>query len=932
MAPARTAAQLKEYNRKRDFKKTAEPEGAIYSKKSKRLEFVVQKHEASHLHYDIRLEVDGVMKSWACPKGPSFDTSVKRLAVQVEDHPTSYNSFEGKIPHGQYGGGTVMVWDMGYYTVDDLGKGEDPEKKMREGLEKGKLAFTFHGKKLRGSFTLVRTRIAPGSSKPQWLLIKHRDDEADPSYDPVADEAVSAKTKRTMSEIETEGDVYGEKPKTKSKAKAKTSVASKKKIASSSEKEVYLKPRDRDRQTEVIRESIKAKRGIGRSTKNAISTALKPMLVHKTPELLEGTEYVYEQKLDGVRLIAYTDGDKWTVISRLGNDKSAQFPEIGESLKKLSKRAGGPIILDGEVVAIDKKGLPLGFQELQGRIHLDDREAVQAEIKATPVDFYIFDVLLVGEVSLLDEKMIDRREVLEKLFAKGKYPHLKINPIEKSAKKMKARAIKGDWEGLIIKDIHSPYLPGVRTKNWLKWKMVKREELIICGWTAPRGTRKHIGSLLLGYYSDDNKLIFAGHVGSGFNAKSLKEVVTALKELEQKTCPFEKKPATNEKPHWVKPELIAEVKFHEWTDEGNLRHGTFLGIRDDKRAKDIVLPEREIEEKDEKAVEKPEVKKKTASKKKVSKSLDLAAQMESIKEEGGKRGEGLLTLPKAELRVTHLDKIVFPKPKITKQDLLQYYSDMSEHILPWMKDRPLVMRRFPNGIESKDFYQQSPDDDTPGRVVTLKGDEGESQRRLIGGDLVTLLYLVQMGCISYDPWHSRVQSLNFPDYTIIDLDPIDGTKFETVRSVALSCLDFIEEKGLSAGIKTSGATGLHIYLPLPKKTNLETARLVAEIVCAKIAEEHKHGTIERMVKRRPKGSVYLDSQQNYLSKSVAGVFAVRARVGGTVSTPITRKELEAGVVPQDFHIRNTVKDAKKRAALWNTAMETPIDLSVLTSE
>ncbi|RZA13949.1 MAG: hypothetical protein EOP10_28870, partial [Proteobacteria bacterium] len=429
-----------------------------------------------------------------------------------------------------------------------------------------------------------------------------------------------------------------------------------------------------------------------------------------------------------------------------------------------------------------------------------------------------------------------------------------------------------------------------------------------------------------------NKLIFAGHVGSGFNAKSLKKVVTALKELEQKTCPFEKKPATNEKPHWVKPELIAEVKFHEWTDEGNLRHGTFLGIRDDKRAKDIVLPEREIEEKDEKAVEKPEVKKKTASKKKVSKSLDLAAQMESIKEEGGKRGEGLLTLPKAELRVTHLDKIVFPKPKITKQDLLQYYSDMSEHILPWMKDRPLVMRRFPNGIESKDFYQQSPDDDTPGRVVTLKGDEGESQRRLIGGDLVTLLYLVQMGCISYDPWHSRVQSLNFPDYTIIDLDPIDGTKFETVRSVALSCLDFIEEKGLSASIKTSGATGLHIYLPLPMKTNLETARLVAEIVCAKIAEEHKHGTIERMVKRRPKGSVYLDSQQNYLSKSVAGVFAVRARVGGTVSTPITRKELEAGVVPQDFHIRNTVKDAKKRAALWNTAMETPIDLSVLTSE
>lgn len=934
MAVARSASKLKEYKRKRDFKQTKEPSGAVYTKKSKRLQFVIQKHEASHLHYDVRLEVDGVMKSWACPKGPSFDTSVKRLAVQVEDHPTSYNTFEGTIPEGQYGGGTVMVWDKGHYTVDELQKGDDPEEVMLKGIEKGKLAFTFHGQKLKGSFTLVRMKGFGKSTKPQWLLIKHKDEFANTGYDPVDKIAKSAMSKRTMQQIKEQGKVNADDQKAK-KSKSKKSVGtsptgSKKKISREEEEdgldEIFIKPRDRDRQTHAIREGMKARQKIGKSRKSAVSSALKPMLVHKTSELLEGKDYIYEQKLDGVRLIAYVEGEQWTVISRLGNNKSSQFPELGASLIKLGKKAKGPLILDGELCAVNKKGRALGFQNLQGRIHLDDAEAVESEIKSTPVEFFVFDVLLFGECPMMEEPWSVRRRKLEALFKGMVSSKVKLNPYEKTSKKIRAKAIQEEWEGLIIKTVNSPYQAGVRSKHWLKWKLQRREELVIGGWTKPRGSRLHIGSLLLGYYDQEGAFIFAGHVGSGFTAKALNELSVIFKKIEIKKCPFSKVPATNEPARWVRPELLAEVKFHEWTSEGNLRHGTFLGIRDDKRAREIV----DVKEDLVTTVKKTSKKVKTSNKKKKIKVSDLKSQTEEIKNGGAKDGAGELLLPEGSLRVTHLDKVVYPKPKkITKEDLLLYYNEMSPHILPWMEDRPLVMRRFPGGVTAKDFYQQSPDEDCPGRVVKLKGEDGESQRRLVGGDLVTLLYLIQMGCVSYDPWHSRIKNLGFPDYTIIDLDPIEGTKFATVRSVALDVLDNLEEKGFRYSMKLSGATGLHIYLPLPPKTKLEVGRIVAEIICTQVSESHKNATIERMVKRRPKASVYLDSQQNYLSKSVAGVWAARAKAGATVSTPISRKELEDGVLPKDFNIFNVVKEAEKRTKMWNDGMSEAIDIESL---
>ncbi len=910
-------SKLKEYNAKRDFKKTAEPEGAVTAKHSNRLAFVVQKHEASHLHYDVRLEVEGVMKSWAVPKGPSFDPSVKRLAVQVEDHPVSYNDFEGTIPSGEYGGGTVMVWDHGTYTVDNAGQGDDSEGLMLEGIDKGKLSITFHGLKLRGSFALVRTRLA--GKKAQWLMIKHKDEAADPDYDPVADAQTSAKTERTMEEIK--------KGASGAKAKKKTVKGLDRAMAEATVRESPVpKPQSVPRRARVA----------GKSKRSSTSVSLLPMLIHIAPELPEGKDWVYEQKLDGVRLLAYADAKNWVLISRLGNDKSKQFPELGAGLKKIAAASGGPLILDGEVVAIDPKGQALGFQFLQGRIHLDDHEAVEKEIKDCPVQFLVFDALLLGNESLVDYPLRDRRALLEKVFEDRDYPRIALTVLSASAQTMKAKALKGSWEGLIAKDLGTSYVPGSRTRNWLKWKTVKREELIIGAWTEPKGSRKFIGSLLLGYYDEKGQFIFAGHVGSGFNHKILGELHEALCAIEQERSPFAKKaPNPNDIVHWVVPKIVAEVKFQEWTSDRILRQPIFLGIRDDKRAEDIVIRgEGEdsgiSEDADNSIADKPPaLESKSSGLSKVrakGKTLDpkvIIKKLQSIEEQGD------LSLPGAELRLTHLNKVVFPKDQLSKRDLLEYYTLMAEYILPWMKDRPLVLRRFPSGIEGKDFYQQAPDEGAPVSTATIIGEDGEKQTRLIGGDLTTLLYTVQMSCVSYDPWHSKIHEPKYPDYTIIDLDPGYATDFETVRSVALAVLDFLQSRGLNGAMKTSGATGIHIYLPLPPKTSWEQALLAAEIVCGRVAETHANGTIERSVKKRKKGSVYLDSQQNFLSKSVAGVWAVRARPGATVSTPITRAELEAGITPSDFTIVTVIPEAKKRTGLWNKAMAIPIKLEAL---
>lgn len=873
-------AKLKEYRAKRDFSRTREPSGEQDAKRGRKghLAFLIQRHEASHLHYDLRLEVDGVMKSWSVPKGPSFDPKVKRLAVQVEDHPMAYNEFEGTIPSGEYGGGTVMIWDFGHYTVDDLAKGGDPEEKMQEDIDRGKLSITFHGKHMRGSFALIRMARRRNESKPQWLLVKHQDDSADPDYDPVSDVKTSAKSGQTMEELKS-GPVWRS-------SKSSTAKTAKEKSPSSR----FLHSTTR----------TKNKKYAPEEPQDVPSPKLVlPMLVSIAEDLPLGPEWVYEQKIDGIRVLAYVEKDSSALITRLGNDKAIQFPEIGEALQKIAARLEMPFVIDGEICAVDSKGQALNFQNMQGRIHLDNHEEIHSERSNTKVAFFAFDVLICGEDSLLKVPWSDRRQVLEMMLANNKDKIIRLVKSEADPETMKEAADKAGWEGLIAKRIDSTYQPGKRVKTWLKWRTMARGEFLILGWTEPRGTRQNMGSLLLGYRDEEGHLKYAGHAGSGLNREILASLHKALQSIERETPPLKEKISTNNTAHWVEPQLIAEVQFKEWTEDGMLRQASFLGLRDDKPARDVVVTEEEKDLFTEEAEPAPAHKPKAT---------------------------------REDLHLTHLDKVFFPKEKITKQDLLDYYEAMADNILPWMKDRPLVLRRFPNGIEEKAFYQQTPDDNAPGRVELVDSEQGRA-RRLIGGDLITLLYLVQIGTISYDPWHARIQSLEYPDYSIIDLDPVEGTKFSTVRHLARECMEFFDKKSIPAAMKTSGATGIHIYLPLPKRTSWETSVLISEIVCTQIAEKFpKLATVERSVKKRHKGSVYMDSQQNFIAKSVAGVWCVRARPGAPVSTPISIKDLDAEIVPEDLNMVTALKEAKKRQKLWDGPMSHPIVIEKLLAD
>jgi bifunctional non-homologous end joining protein LigD len=538
--------KLTQYRQKRDFTRTAEPAGGktAPARKRRKLKFVIQKHAASHLHFDLRLELDGVMKSWAVPKGPSLDPSVKRLAMEVEDHPMEYNTFEGTIPRGQYGGGTVMLWDRGYYTADKA-QGGDDEAELRREIEKGKLDITFHGKRLQGSFALVRTQRG---AKPQWLLIKHRDEHAKAGSDVVADNMTSVTTGRTMEEIE------GGKSRVWQSNRAGSSASARR-----TAKRTHVKHSD-----------------------------ILPMLASPAKEIPADKDWTYEPKYDGIRVLAFIAPGAVRLITRNAKDKTEQFPEIVAELAKLPGRTKKPLVLDGEIVAL-KNGDAARFQDLQGRMHVTNTRSIARLAKEQPTAFIAFDILLDGDEPLMHETWDVRRKRLEKRLAKKTTRHVWLSPSSADGKKMMAAAEKGGWEGVIVKDVHAPYQPGKRSKAWLKLKLEKQQEFVVGGYTEPRNSREHIGSLLVGFYNDDDELVYAGHVGGGFTQRGLKEMYKLLEPLERKTSPFKTTPKTNEKAHWVKPEIVVQVRYNEMTNVGKLRQPVYLGVRDDKSARSVRL-------------------------------------------------------------------------------------------------------------------------------------------------------------------------------------------------------------------------------------------------------------------------------------------------------------------------------------------------------
>ncbi|MGZ3330709.1 MAG: non-homologous end-joining DNA ligase [Gemmatimonadaceae bacterium] len=918
-------AQLTEYRRKRDFARTQEPSGDTTESppRTGKLRFVIQKHAARNLHFDLRLELDGVMKSWAVPKGPSLDPSVKRLAMQVEDHPIDYNTFEGTIPKGEYGGGTVMLWDRGTYTADAATTPGEEEDAIRQGLARGDLKITFHGARLHGSFALVRMKFSrdrSSSSKPQWLLIKHRDKFAT-DEDVVAENMTSVESGRSMEEI----------------ASGKSRVW--RSNRASNDPVVKARP---------AKKTAPASSAAATSAPAPSFASLEPMYASIGTEI-PGNGWTFEPKYDGIRVLAFTTASDVKLITRNGKDKAAQFPEVVTALKKLASQTKRAFLLDGEIVALID-GKPARFQELQGRMHVKEPRMIERLSTSTPAALVLFDILVDDDDALIAKPWTERRARLVKLVGKRTAPHLWVTEsIEGDGKKMLERARRQGWEGIIAKRIDSTYEPGKRSRNWLKLKIEFREEFVVGGYTEPRNAREYIGALLLGYF-DKNRFIYAGHTGGGFTREGLSDMYKLLKPLERKTSPFEETPKTNEKAHWVKPEVVVEVKFSEWTADRRLRQPIFVGLRDDKDAKDVEIEAASVQRKpvrkgavaSRSARVKIPARAKRATRTSVAKSArkpaplekidksDLLEQLSSIEKA---RGDGALDFGGGKkLKVSNLDKVFFPKEKYTKGDVMRYYTRIADFILPTIQDRPLVLKRFPNGINGESFYQQKASETTPPdvRVEEITTDGGERQPRFIGGDLLTLLYTVQLGAISVDPWHSRVPSLEYSDYTIIDLDPGPRANFARVVQAARWAKEVIDGFGLHAAIKTSGSTGLHIYLPLPPKTPNEAATLVAQMIATKVADAHpKEATIERAVKARGPATVYVDYLQNIQGKTVAGPYCVRAKAGATVSTPLKWNELTDDLDPHEFNLGNAAERFEKLGDIWNEAMRKKNSLRAL---
>ncbi|HEX3867868.1 MAG TPA: DNA ligase D, partial [Gemmatimonadaceae bacterium] len=857
--------------------------------------FVIQKHHASHLHFDLRLEVDGVMKSWAVPKGPSRDPSVKRLAMQVEDHPIAYNSFEGTIPKGEYGGGTVMIWDRGTYTSPEGG-----EEEIRRALDKGSLKFTLDGARLRGTWTLVRMR-----QTRQWLLIKHHDD-ADVLDDTLpSDDVESVVSGRRMSEI-----ADGSAP-VSSPAGPMPPKAGKKRRAPVSD--------------------------------TAVASSLLPMLATAATELPVGGGWAFEPKYDGVRVLAFADGDAVALVSRNGYDKAAQFPEIASALRDLGKRARKPFVLDGEIVA--RHGRTIGrFQDLQQRIGQTSASIIERYATEAPTALAAFDLLLDGTEPLVDQAWTQRRRRLQHFLKSPLPPEIVLGEAEVGAgDTMLARAKTAGWEGIMAKRVDATYTPGERTKSWRKIKIEGQQELVVGGWSEPRRSRQHVGALLVGYWHGDD-FVYAGRVGGGFTQEGLAEMLATLRPLERKTPPFAATPPRSPEPvHWVKPEIVVEVKFNEWTSDGRLRQPIFLGVRDDKDPRAVVREpftsrphHAGVADTDptnggpQESPPREGVRKQPHT---PSREQSHTGASEELREIEAANGKGRIAISgEGTLEVTNLGKIYFPEVKRTKGDVFRYYERAAPALLPIIRDRPLVLKRYPDGVGGQPFFQQNAPDDPPAglRVETVPS-ESTPGRRIVGGNLFTLLYCVQLGCIDVNPWQSRVGSLACPDYTVLDLDPGPKATFAAIVRVARTIKDLLDAAKLTAAVKTSGSRGLHIVIPLPPRTNEEAARLVAQILAEQtVMEMPKEATTIRSRRSRPPATVYVDYLQNIVGKSVASAFSVRPRPTATVSAPLSWDEVTAKLDPDRFTMESVVDELEERAAIWTDAMSARNRLDALS--
>lgn len=846
-------AKLEEYRKKRRFDRTPEPAGKESEPGGEGV-FVVQKHSARRLHYDFRLAVNGTLKSWAVPKGPSLNSADKRLAVETEDHPLEYGGFEGKIPEGSYGAGTVMVWDRGTFA---------PEGNLdaAQQLKKGEIKFNLNGEKLRGSFVLVKLKRSEKGN--EWLMIKHKDAAEDPTWN-VDEHDGSVLTGRVLEEI-------------KEELPPKRSPSP-------------LRP-------DELQDARKA----------SMPSRLEPMLATLADHPFSDPNWLFEIKWDGVRALAWIDDGALTLRARSGADITGRYPELASLPTALSVRQA---VLDGEIAALDAHGRS-DFERLQERMHV--RAPAENLVSRVPAVFFVFDLLYCDGYDLRRSPLIERKQLLQRLLHTSEKFRFSDHQLQ-HGKELFGLARDTGLEGIVAKRLDSPYV-SERSMNWVKLKVTKTLDAVVGGWTAPRTTAIPLGALLLGLYRG-KKLRFIGHVGTGFDGKKLEELSGKLKKLASSSCPFDAVPETNENPAWVSPDLVARVKFSGWTRENALRHPVFIALREDARPTNCqweteVAPASSIPSGAAPAVVRaPEV---------VGRVISKKAQVEAELFDG--RAETItIELDGKRLRLSNLNKVYFPESGYTKRNLLAYYYQVADLILPFLRDRPLVLRRYPDGIKGQAFFQKDVREGLPEWFKTVPVDsegKGKEIHYATANDRASLLFLTGLGCIDHNPWSTRPADLEHPDYFFFDLDPSDGTEFSVVVMIAQALHKALEELRVAHFLKTSGATGFHIYVPVEPVYSYEQLRTFAEIVARNVTAEHPHlVTNERTVARRPPGRVLIDVQQNAHGRPLAAAYSVRAFPKAPVSTPVLPRELRTSLRPEALNIKTISARLKEKGDLW----------------
>ena len=883
---------LSAYNKKRNFHKTIEPEGKLTEETTERKlrNFVVQKHDATRLHYDFRLESeDGVLKSWAVPKGPSMNPKIKRLAVMVEDHPFDYLHFEGTIPKGNYGAGTVIVWDTGSYSS---------KEQISKQVESGKVSVQLYGNKLKGLFKLVKTK-----RENQWLLIKGQDKYA------------------------TEDDLTLISPESVLSSKTNSDLETKSKAILGSRKTV----------------SKKKIRGLKNSSVQSFQK-IKPMLAHPFEKAFDSKLWVFEVKWDGVRAILFKNDMEIKIQSRNGNDITKRYPEV-VAAAKLSLRSCRSAILDGEIVVLNEEGIP-DFHTHQHRMHVQSLQEIMALSVEYPSTYYVFDILYRDNTNLKGLGYLERRDVLSSMLKTNEtikiseFIEEKGTEILKSSKELKL-------EGIVAKHRGSIYREGVRSRDWLKIKNTKTQDCVIIGYTEGLGSRaSHFGSLVLAVYSASEKeLKFAGHVGTGFNEQTLMEIYSKLKELETKLRPVHTVPYLNRATKWLKPVLVAEVKFDEWTPDRILRAPVFMRLREDKK------PEECLVEADNPIKDLSQV------------GNDPKHTNHNVQDRQEKQKPNHAD----KVVITNSNKVYWKATKshraFLKADLIEYYEKISDDILPYLENRPLSLSRYPNGITGKSFYQKDWDQKKPDFVTTAKihsEHRRDSINYIICNNKETLLWVANLGCIEMHPWYSRINDfrscnsstklyeekcgLNFPDFIVFDLDPYiysgkekkgeepqyNVAGFKASVDIAHELKDIFKELRIKSYLKTSGRSGIHIYVPVANIYTYEQTKSFAETVAKIMATRFpKKVTLEWSTSKR-KGKVFFDYNQNARGKTIASVYSLRPTADANVSMPISWDKID-DILPTDFTIINSPNIIHKHDA-WQGILSDRQDLGKLISQ